>query len=95
MPVPEPWYSPDEQDARLLEAEARREIAAGHELQGSDLVATARCAGCDNAVFRCSDDSFAMVHLTWSQQSETPPWPHTVRLGSFLAVELAMDQHEH
>jgi hypothetical protein len=30
----EPWFAPDAETARLVEAEARREIAPGHELHG-------------------------------------------------------------
>lgn len=91
----DPWFAPDSETARLVEAEARREIAPGHELHGLGLTASARCSGCDSAVFRCSDETFAIVHLTGTAKAETPPWPTTTRLGSFLAVDLAMAQHQH
>ena len=89
-----PWFTPDDEDARRLEREALAEIAPGHELEGLDLTLVARCQVCDDTVFRCSDDSFAMVHLSCTRP-DRPPWPRTTRLGGFVAVELAMDQHDH
>jgi hypothetical protein len=46
-------------------------------------------------VFRASDGTFAIVHLSWIRKANSPPWPQTTRHGGFIAVELAMDQHEH
>ncbi|HUB71370.1 MAG TPA: hypothetical protein VL984_13190 [Acidimicrobiales bacterium] len=46
-------------------------------------------------IFRADDDSFAIVNLTWSGQTEPEPWPATQRLGGFLAVESAADAHSH
>jgi hypothetical protein len=85
---------PDAAEASRLEEEARAEIAVGHELHGRKLTAIARCTGCDDAVFRCDDDTFAVVHLSYTRP-DRPPWPATTRLGSFIALELVMDQHEH
>jgi hypothetical protein len=93
-PLREPWVHPDHAEARRLEAEARAEITDGHELQGVGLAAIARCTGCDHVVFRCSDDTFALVHLSYAHP-DRPPWPTTTRLGGFIALELVMDQHEH
>ncbi|WP_460627718.1 hypothetical protein [Intrasporangium mesophilum] len=81
--------------ARALEDEAATEVAPGHELHGLALTAVAKCEGCDSVVYRASDGTFAIVHLSWTRKSETPPWPRTTRLGGFIAVENAMDQHEH
>ncbi|HZN71749.1 MAG TPA: hypothetical protein VFC00_08740 [Micromonosporaceae bacterium] len=91
----EPWFRANTGQAAAFEREARSEIAPGHELHGLDLRAIAGCSGCDDVVFRAPDDTFAIVHLVWTAKPETPPWPRTARLGSFLAIELAMDQHEH
>jgi hypothetical protein len=91
----EPWFRLNLGQAEAFEREARIEITPGHELHGLDLRAIARCSGCDDVVFGASDDTFAIVHLVWTTKPDTPPWPRTVRLGSFIAVDLAMDQHEH
>ena len=32
---------------------------------------------------------------TWSQHLEHEPWPSTRRLGGFLALETAIDNHQH
>jgi hypothetical protein len=90
----EPWLRPDDAEARRLELEVLAEISPGHELHGSALTAIARCSGCDGVVFHRDDDTFAIVHLSYVRPDQ-PPWPHTTRLGGFIALELAMDQHEH
>jgi hypothetical protein len=90
----EPWFRPDEDLAEQLLTEAIREIKPGHELFGLGLTCVARCSGCDDTLFRCDDDTFAIVHLSW-QSDEQPPWPSTTRLPTFIALELVMDQHEH
>jgi hypothetical protein len=91
----EPWFRLEPEYARAFEREAEKEIGPGHELHGLALSALAKCEGCDDVVFRASDDTFAIVHLTWTLRPGTPPWPQTTRLGSFIAVETAMDQHAH
>lgn len=94
-PLQEPWTRPDPEHAQQLLAEARREIKPGHELAGVELAGCiARCSGCDDTVFRCSDDSFVVIHLSWAE-NERPPWPDCTRAGSFIAIEPVMDQHEH
>lgn len=86
----------NDRTAQALEAEARAAIGPGHDLYGLELRAIAKCAGCDDVVFGLSDHGWAIVHLSWSRsRPESPPRPQAARLGSFLAVELAMDQHEH
>ena len=91
----EPWFRLEGESAQTFEQEAATEIAAGHELHGLALAAVAKCDGCDSVVFRASDGTFAIVHLSWIRNPEAPPWPRTTRLGGFIAVEMAMDQHEH
>jgi hypothetical protein len=92
---PEPWFGLEPEHGHAFEREAQQEIAPGHELHGLGLRTVAKCEGCDDVVFRVSDDTFAIVHLSWTQKAESPPWPRTTRLGSFLAVESALDQNEH
>jgi len=90
----EPWLRPTDAEASRLEVEAQAEFSEGHELFGVGLTAIARCAGCDDVAFRCADDTFAIVHLSYTHH-DRPPWPDTMRFGSFIALELAMDQHAH
>lgn len=92
---PEPWLRLGGDTAGDVEDEAATEIAAGHQSHGLALTAVARCEGSDSVVLRASDGTFAMIHLSWTRKPETPPWPRTTRLGGVIAVEAAMDQHEH
>lgn len=91
----EPWRRLEGNTARAFEVEATSEIAAAHELHGLALTAIAKCEGCDSVVYRASDGTFAIAHLSWTRKPETPPWPRSTRLGGLIAVESAMDQHEH
>jgi hypothetical protein len=78
----------------VLADEVLREVAAeGHPLSGRSLTVVARCAACDEVLVRLDGEAFALVHPTWSQRPESPPWPRTVVTGGFLATEMAVDQH--
>jgi hypothetical protein len=59
------------------------------------LTAVVNCAGCDSVIFKVDDGTFALVHLTWAQHPEPDPWPETQRLGGFIALESAIDSHQH
>ncbi len=92
--LPRGWTAVTEL-AAPLEREARAEIGDGHELWGRGLVAVARCEGGDHVLFRVDDGTWAIVHLSWSSHIEPPPCPSTIRLGGFIAVDLAVAQHDH
>jgi hypothetical protein len=92
---PEPWFRPDEQLATALVREARAEIGSDHELAGRELTAVVKCGSCDEVIFNVDDGTFALVHLTWARHPEPPPWPDTTRLGGFIALETAIDNHQH
>jgi len=89
------WMPLSGDRARRFVDEAIAEIDAGHELAGLDLTAVSKCPGCDDVLYRLGDESFAIVHLTWSGNREQPPWPQATKLGGFVAVDLAIAQHEH
>lgn len=91
----EPWFQPDGARAKAVEREAKLEAGPQHELWGRTFKAIACCEGCDRVAFQLDDETRAIVHLTWSGRTEPDPWPTTERLGGFLAIEMAMDQHEH
>jgi 8-oxo-dGTP pyrophosphatase MutT (NUDIX family) len=92
---PEPWFRPEPQLAAALVREAREEIGADHELVGHKLTAVVKCAGCDEVIFSVDDGTFALVHLTWAQHPEPPPWPATTRLGGLIALDTVIDNHQH
>ena len=54
-----------------------------------------KCGGCDAVIFSLDDGTFAQVHLTWAHHTEPGPWPATQRFGGFLALETAIDNHQH
>jgi hypothetical protein len=95
LQAPEPWYRPQPQLAAVLAAEAQAEVGPEHELAGRQLAAVVRCGGCDEVIFSVDDGTFAQIHLTWARHPEPEPLPATLRLGGFLALEIAIDNHRH
>jgi hypothetical protein len=93
--LPEPWYRPEPSQAAGLEKEAAVEIGPGHELSGHRLAAIAACGGGDNVAFHVDDDTFAIVHLTWTKHAEPAPWPSRPALGGYMALETVVDSHQH
>lgn len=91
----EPWYRPSPEQMAALKREAVIEISPVHQLYGRSLTSVARCEACDDVLFRLDDETWAIVHLTWTGRTEQPPRPVAQRLGGFLAVEMATDQHYH
>lgn len=87
----EPWerltdeyetFSDSESNAdtpfKILNAELHREMPAGHVLYGLDTKVVAVCTWTHNDfIFVTSepDKPIALVHLTWSEETD-PAWPH-------------------
>jgi hypothetical protein len=94
MPL-EAWHTVTPEVGDRLLAELQREIGPGHVLAGRSATVVRRCSSCDDVIFRIDNDAFAVVHLTWSGREERQPWPMTVTLPSFLALESYVDSHEH
>lgn len=95
VPLPDPWAIVPSALRAALEAEVKAEIADGHELSGLPVTAIAMCGACDGVVF-CIETSpvwFALVHLTWRQRREQPPWPMTRRLT--LPLSMSLEAHSH
>jgi hypothetical protein len=95
LKLSEPWFRPEPKRGASLVTEARAEISADHELAGRALTAVAACSGCDDVAFRLDDDTFALVHLTWTHRLEPKPWPVTQRLSDLQALKRAFDKHQH
>jgi hypothetical protein len=62
---------------KALEAELATELSTGHPLHGQEIRVVARSEASDDIVVRVSDGNWALVHLTWRNAAETPPWPWT------------------
>lgn len=63
------WWVPD--DLYELGEELRRELPAGHPLEGRDLAALARSERRDDVLFHDGED-YILVHLTWSAHNTLP-----------------------
>ena len=61
-------------------AELSTEIAPGHLLHGRIDRIEAFFLASDDVIVRLVDGTFALLHPTWSQRQETPPFP-TSRLA--------------
>jgi len=95
--LPEDWVDlADEPTVRQgLMEQLRHELPPGHVLAGQDLNPIARCARCDDVLFRSGDDRYAVVHLTWQPRPGTLiDWPST-QLHTDPAALLAdlVDRH--
>jgi hypothetical protein len=89
------WSTPDQTTADGLRAEVEREIGVGHPLWGVALQPVARCAGCDDAIFRADDGRSVLIHLTWSSHIKASAWPSFVSLDTETATITALREHEH
>jgi hypothetical protein len=72
----------------LLQGELSRELPHGHVLKGQTCVACAVGADPDDVVFRLSDGRYAVVHLTWREESDVT-WPYTQMFPAFRDFALA------
>jgi len=78
--LPDHWVALAHESAqqRRLTDQLRRELSAGHVLDGHDLYLIARCTRCDDVVLRLRDRGYAVVHLAWRQGREVfADWPAT------------------
>jgi hypothetical protein len=91
--LPPGWFYPDEDQARNLLEELRRELPPGHPLFGVALETLAWQNGAnDDTLFRHRDtpDRVTVVHLTWKMKPESPGFPAIEFDGGFeqfLAAE--------
>ncbi|MEO3746301.1 hypothetical protein [Plantactinospora sp. B5E13] len=78
----DPWWDlrrdgPAEQaQRRALHAQLFSEIAPGHPLHGQPVEVVARSKASDDIVVQTAG-RWAIVHLTWENAIQTPPWPVT------------------
>jgi hypothetical protein len=72
--LPKPWYWTDQDLTRQLV----NEIGSNHVLYGKILKTLARRQDNDDVLFLVNEQTFAVVHLTWSQQRHSERhWPKT------------------
>jgi hypothetical protein len=76
----------DSEHAEAFAAELRREVAPEHPLSGRSWRVIAKALPNDDVIAEC-DDQVAVVHLTWTQRQEPPPWPETTFIASVEEFE--------
>jgi hypothetical protein len=76
----------DSEHADAYMAELRREVTPGHPLHGRSWLVIAKALPNDDVIAEC-DDEVAVVHLTWTQHQEQPPWPLTTFMASVEEFE--------
>lgn len=57
-------------EKKRLKEELEKEINSNHVLYGKENIPIARREENDDVIFKISDDSFALVHLTWLGKQE-------------------------
>jgi hypothetical protein len=72
-----------EETAASFDDERLREVAPGHPLYERRCIAIAKREATDDVLFAVGADKVAVVHLTWTQTPERPPWPSTTFYASF------------
>ena len=98
--LPGPWFDlrprPGDTLGRTrdaMAAELGRELVPGHPLHDQQAQALAKCGHCDSVLFGLPGDRFAIVHLTWTRKSESPPFPHAGVMTEWATVLTAMARH--
>ena len=94
------WWGLDDTSAR---AEARRdavmrelatEMGTGHELSGSVVRVEAFFEASDDVIVRLVDNTYALVHPTWSMKTERLSHPTTQQLGNAADASEAVARWE-
>lgn len=73
--LPDGWFHIDSEPFAV---QLRREVSKGHQLYGRTLHGVAKRDDRDDALFRSDRGELFVVHLTWRQGAEPPPWPMVV-----------------
>ncbi|CCH16964.1 hypothetical protein [Micromonospora lupini] len=90
----DPWWDlrapgdAEQQQTQAVSNELLREVSPGHPLYGLAVTVIARSEAHDDVLVKVGS-RWALVHLTWSGQPETPPWPTCTIFGSATDVERA------
>lgn len=74
IPLPEPWLWTEVDFTKQL----RKEISLFHVLFFKRVKSIAKREDCDDVLFELRNNKYAVVHLTWQQQSHADTrWPVT------------------
>ena len=74
-----PWRDVEDlQEQQVLTKRLKIEVGRDHALWGLGAVVIARSDADDDVLAKLEDGRFAIVHLTWSNNSGGAVWPATV-----------------
>ena len=82
----------DRRDAVLREL--KLEIAPEHDLADLVVGVEAFFEASDDVIVRLVDSSYAIVHLSWIQRADRPPWPTAERIGRGAEASAAVRRWE-
>jgi GNAT superfamily N-acetyltransferase len=96
MVLPDPWvdlrgggdFEQKQRDA--LTRELVTELDSAHPLHGHAFTVVARSEADDDVLVALPSGGWAVVHLTWSGKTESPPWPATTFYSTFDELEHAV-----
>jgi short-subunit dehydrogenase len=89
-----PWHPVQEEGTGICD-QFYKEVGHGHLLFGKEVQALARRQDCDDVLFKITGEetSFAIVHLTWSQNKQSDPkWPSTDFFSSADELQLVINK---
>ncbi len=81
------------EQASALERELDRELCDTHALVRSTRRAVTKRTDCDDVLFVVDGTRWAIVHLTWTVESD-PRWPPTTFLPDLRSFERLRTDHE-
>lgn len=80
-------------------SELHKELSPQHKLYKNEVTAIAKRVDCDDVLFKLEDETFAVVHLTWSgKRDQDSNFPWTVlytSLEEFVNNAMAPDANEY
>lgn len=92
----EPWEPLEAERGVALDRELEREVCPTHALAGSTHKAVAARGDCDDALFIVDGTRLAIVHLTWTEETD-PLWPSVTfvaDLPTFVRQHMEPDHEE-
>jgi hypothetical protein len=96
-PIEPPWLDLRRDDLAQLRVsihqELGRELRPKHPLSGQAVTPLAKCGHCDDVLLALPRSRYAVVHLTWAMQQETPPWPRTEIYENWESVLRELRRH--
>ena len=92
MVGPTRWGDLEQRQRDALAYELATEVSSAHPLHGKALTVLARSEADDDILVALSPGGWAVVHLTWSRNMESPPWPSTTYYSTIEDLEHGLQE---